>query len=131
MSRLPYCVVGKEMTKQTNVTVLVTPGLLLCAWSTWQLKAAKFKFLISAQDILHFASHEASAPFVPLEFLLLSLCNEMCGWLVGRLVCFFAWGDGLCARESDTVLNMGCLLCSGHKGHEVSQLQFPGFAKAI
>lgn len=56
MSFLPYSVVGKEMTKQTNVTVLVTPGLLLlhlCSWSTRQLKAEKFKFLISAQDILH------------------------------------------------------------------------------
>lgn len=44
-------------------------------------------------------------PFVPLEFLLLSLCSECgVGWLVGRLV---AWGDGSCATESDTVLNMG------------------------
>lgn len=29
MSCLPYCVVGKEKKKHTNVTVLVTPGLLL------------------------------------------------------------------------------------------------------
>lgn len=55
----------------------------LCACLTWQLSVAKFKFLISAQDILHFGSHGASVSIFPLEFLLLSLYNEMCDWLIG------------------------------------------------
>lgn len=100
---------SRKCQSKRTLLLLVTPrccSCALCACLTWQLHAAKFKFLILAQGILHYGSHGASAPVFPLEFLLLPLCNEMCGWPGGWL---FAWGDGSCARGANAVLKYGML----------------------
>lgn len=88
MSFLPYCVVGKEMTKPTNVIVLVTSGLLLLHPLCLVCLAAE-------------GSKSLKLLFQPKTFCTLSLMRPLCllslqssfyylfamkcgvGWLVG------------------------------------------------